>query len=596
MTNRRTGLRLGAVLKQAREAKGFSLRQVENETGISNAYLSQLETGKVENPSPRILKNLAEVYEVPYEGFMRSAGYLEPSDPPKRDVFLSHRFSDKEFVRELSADVEGSADSARTLSVWLDEAEVRPGQSLPAMINQGLENSRFIALVMTPEYFKSESGWTDAEWHSALHGDPDNRKGQIIPLLVEDSPYIPYLLRHLRAIDFRGSRYKEGLREFLSVLRDEPLPRPITHRGQLITSGTRIDRSSLIAERAVPDADPDVITETLYCNLLRVERLPKYVYIAPVADGLLKTKGAKRVLPSKSRLKDEIRAAQEDAGVEQSRRFMPAFRLFEGQVVTFHDLEEADNPLAAIIDEKQIAAIDLASFMRNEDLRRLVVSLMNMALGRHMFHAGLIADEEKIGRYFFPPKDGDAHTITWVPRKKKAVRTVAKPVMKDGKVLYWRNLGAYLQFTFLVNKFYLKISPTWVITKDGERPVGGPDISKRVAKWTGPERNLQILYHVRFWTTILKGRGGPISVRAGDQSVEIAPVPAMIQQSYGIIDDQRDLMSQLDEEAAIIAAEEEELADIVLTAEVTVADSDTESETEFTGEDPNGDEINETTA
>ena len=90
--------------------------------------------------------------------------------------------------------------------VWLDEAEIRPGQSVPEMINQGLETSRFVALVMTPAYFRSESGWTDAEWHAALYVDPDNRRARLLPLLVEDCPYIPYLLRHLRAIDFRGNR------------------------------------------------------------------------------------------------------------------------------------------------------------------------------------------------------------------------------------------------------------------------------------------------------------------------------------------------------------------------------------------------------
>jgi hypothetical protein len=73
---------------------------------------------------------------------------------------------------------------------------------------------------------------------------------------------------------------------------------------------------------------------------------------------------------------------------------------------------------------------------------------------------------------------------------------------------------------------------------------------------------------VRFWTSVLGGgRGGPISVRAGDQTLEIATVPALIQQSYGISDDQRDLMRLLDEEAPLITAEEEELVDIALSNE-----------------------------
>jgi transcriptional regulator with XRE-family HTH domain len=55
------------------------LRDVEKETKISNAYLSQLESGKADQPSPRILHKLAEFYNVPYESLMGVAGYLRPT-------------------------------------------------------------------------------------------------------------------------------------------------------------------------------------------------------------------------------------------------------------------------------------------------------------------------------------------------------------------------------------------------------------------------------------------------------------------------------------------------------------------------------------
>jgi transcriptional regulator with XRE-family HTH domain len=60
---------LGALLADLRTAKGFSLREVEEATGkaVSNAYLSQLENGKIKKPSPNVLHSLAEVYAVPYE-------------------------------------------------------------------------------------------------------------------------------------------------------------------------------------------------------------------------------------------------------------------------------------------------------------------------------------------------------------------------------------------------------------------------------------------------------------------------------------------------------------------------------------------------
>jgi transcriptional regulator with XRE-family HTH domain len=72
---------LGGLLADLRTAKGFSLREVEEATdkAVSNAYLSQLEKGKIRKPSPNVLHSLAAVYGVPYERLMEKVGYLLPS-------------------------------------------------------------------------------------------------------------------------------------------------------------------------------------------------------------------------------------------------------------------------------------------------------------------------------------------------------------------------------------------------------------------------------------------------------------------------------------------------------------------------------------
>ena len=58
------------------------MRQVEEATddAVSNAYLSQLEKGRIQKPSPNVLHSLAGVYGVPYETLMEKAGYLLPSE------------------------------------------------------------------------------------------------------------------------------------------------------------------------------------------------------------------------------------------------------------------------------------------------------------------------------------------------------------------------------------------------------------------------------------------------------------------------------------------------------------------------------------
>lgn len=72
MTNR-----LGEELRSLRESKKESLRQVEKLTGISNGFLSQLETGKVAKPAPHVLHKLSTHYGVPYQRLMELAGYLK---------------------------------------------------------------------------------------------------------------------------------------------------------------------------------------------------------------------------------------------------------------------------------------------------------------------------------------------------------------------------------------------------------------------------------------------------------------------------------------------------------------------------------------
>src|SRR5437660_5150872 len=70
------GKSLGAGLRTARELRKLSLREVEEATGISNAYLSQLENNKIKKPSPHFLHKLAAIYDIGYELLMEQAGYI----------------------------------------------------------------------------------------------------------------------------------------------------------------------------------------------------------------------------------------------------------------------------------------------------------------------------------------------------------------------------------------------------------------------------------------------------------------------------------------------------------------------------------------
>jgi transcriptional regulator with XRE-family HTH domain len=83
---------LGSMLKDARRQLDLSLREVEARTGVSNAYVSQLEGGRIKQPSPQILHKLCELFGCSYTLALQLAGYPLPSPskgPPVNARFLA---------------------------------------------------------------------------------------------------------------------------------------------------------------------------------------------------------------------------------------------------------------------------------------------------------------------------------------------------------------------------------------------------------------------------------------------------------------------------------------------------------------------------
>ena len=88
---------LSNFLRTARdERKGLTLRAVEQATEVSNAYLSQLESGKIKQPSPIVLYKLSQLYGVSYADAMRFAGYPLPDKDirEERAARMSGPFTD----------------------------------------------------------------------------------------------------------------------------------------------------------------------------------------------------------------------------------------------------------------------------------------------------------------------------------------------------------------------------------------------------------------------------------------------------------------------------------------------------------------------
>ena len=59
-------------------------------------------------------------------------------------IFLSHNSKDKPFVRSLARYLEKAG-----IKVWVDEAEINVGDSLIQKISNGIENMRYLGVILS---------------------------------------------------------------------------------------------------------------------------------------------------------------------------------------------------------------------------------------------------------------------------------------------------------------------------------------------------------------------------------------------------------------------------------------------------------------
>jgi hypothetical protein len=97
------------------------------------------------------------------------------------DVFLSHSSKDKGVVRDIAERLRKDG-----LKVWFDEWEIKPGDSIPAKIEEGLENSRVMVICMSANAFGSD--WAQLEGGTFRFRDPLNKERRFIPLRLDDTP------------------------------------------------------------------------------------------------------------------------------------------------------------------------------------------------------------------------------------------------------------------------------------------------------------------------------------------------------------------------------------------------------------------------
>lgn len=124
-------------------------------------------------------------------------------------VFISHSSKDKEFVRQLSADLKEVGHTP-----WLDEWEIQVGDCIVRAVNDGLIRADFVVLVLSPH--SVESGWVEREWAPSYWNEIETKRRIVLPAMLNDCT-VPALLKTKKYADFRKT-YAVGFSQLVNAI------------------------------------------------------------------------------------------------------------------------------------------------------------------------------------------------------------------------------------------------------------------------------------------------------------------------------------------------------------------------------------------
>jgi len=152
-------------------------------------------------------------------------------------IFLSHNAKDKFFVRELADRL-----SRLGVKVWIDEAEIKIGDSLTEKIGSAIEKTDFVGIVLSRNSINSQ--WVQKELQIALQEEFRKKKVVVLPLLLEPVELPPFLRDKLYADFTSPEKFSQSFPKLLEALK---IPK---EKSDALIVETKIEKPSVKVSKA----------------------------------------------------------------------------------------------------------------------------------------------------------------------------------------------------------------------------------------------------------------------------------------------------------------------------------------------------------
>jgi TIR domain len=128
----------------------------------------------------------------------------------KTSIFLSHNHADKAFARRLATELTHAG-----AGVWIDDAEIKVGDSLIGKIEAGLIKSDYLGVILSPN--SVASNWVKTELRAVLSQEITDAKVRVLPILHRECD-VPLFLRDKLHANFCIGPFRKALAELLRAM------------------------------------------------------------------------------------------------------------------------------------------------------------------------------------------------------------------------------------------------------------------------------------------------------------------------------------------------------------------------------------------
>ncbi|HIM41085.1 MAG TPA: toll/interleukin-1 receptor domain-containing protein [Methylophaga aminisulfidivorans] len=153
-------------------------------------------------------------------------------------VFLSHNHRDKDFVRKLARDLENHG-----VRYWLDEAEMKIGDSLIQKIREGIDSVDFFAVILSPN--SVDAPWVINELDVAMNQQINGKPIKVLPILLKESELPGFLVGKLYGNFQNEAEYEDSFRKLINSIGLVFNKSVMRYERSANSLGTALDKASL---------------------------------------------------------------------------------------------------------------------------------------------------------------------------------------------------------------------------------------------------------------------------------------------------------------------------------------------------------------